>query len=409
MAHNYKYETTVRVYRRFFRGAIRLFMHFDYNYEIQHLIKSDLNGRWSETHKGWYVDDSPEMKNEIVAVCRGRAWYDMRDINKYLDPDTMSLVKSNASPSARSGRIESRSLGVNQEDYDRYIRLLKSRGKSKSTIETYGRMVSRLAQYYDKRLIRELDANLLHDFLSSQVFDMNYSNSYHRQMISALKLFYGDRDDLELDIVEALVYPKKHRKLPNIMSEEEVLRLLQTTRNLKHRVAFALLYSCGLRIGELIDLQLTQIDLNRRTITVKRGKGNKDRVVMLAESVVPMLQNYVSAYRPVKYLLNGGVGKLKYTAQSVRKSLANACSEAGIRKKVTPHTLRHSFATHLLEQGVGIRYIQELLGHAKPETTMIYTYVANDRLLQISSPLDHIVNKRLPEHEEPKKIKKKGN
>jgi len=197
---------------------------------------------------------------------------------------------------------------------------------------------------------------------------------------------------LEIDIVADLTYPGKHKKLPKVISEEDVIRILRATRNIKHRLAFAMLYSCGLRISELLNLKINEIDVERRTVFVRKSKGYKDRVVMLAESVVPLLVNYLQSYQPVEYLLNGQSG-LKYSPVSVRKSLHNARKEAGVKRKVTPHTLRHSFATHLLEQGVGLRYIQELLGHQKPETTMVYTYVANDRLTQISSPLDHIVNK----------------
>lgn len=386
-----KYALTVSVYRRFHRGAIRLFLHFGFDAEMKRLVKSDLNARWSQTHKGWYVDDSPEMRKAIIAVCKGRAWYDMREINKHLDPDAADLVNRKRTDLAKSKR--SASLGVNQEDYDRYIRLLKAQGKSRSTIETYGRMVRGLAQYYDKQLIRRLTQDQLYTYLSEEVVDKGLSNSYHRQLIGALKHFFRDREEeLEIDIVADLVYPDKHKQLPKVISEEDVIRILRVTRNPKHRLAFALLYSCGLRISELINLKLNEIDVERRTVFVRRSKGFKDRVVMLAESVVPLLNSYISAYRPVEYLLNGQ-GKLKYSAESVRKSLHNARKEAGVERNVTPHILRHSFATHLLEQGTDMRYIQELLGHNKPETTMVYTYVANDRLKAVSSPLDHIVNK----------------
>lgn len=388
------YDLTVRVHRRFHRGALRLFLHFEIHSEMQRLVQNELSGRWSRTHKGWYVDDTPEMKNRIVSVCKGRAWYNMREINKFLDDETRVLIEGGHVPQKRYS-TPVLSLGVNQQDFNEYIHYLKALGKSDSTISTYGGMVRRLALYYPKQLIRQLPPTLLYAYISKEVVDRNLSNSYHRQLIGALKHFYGNRDDLELDIVHDLTYPDKHKKLPQVISEEDVIRILQATRNLKHRLAFAMLYSCGLRISELLNLRLNEIDLERRTVFVRRSKGYKDRVVMLAESVVPLLSNYVQTYRPVEFLLNGQ-GKLRYSAQSVRKALHDVCKEAGIKRKVTPHTFRHSFATHLLEQGVGIRYIQELLGHSKPETTMIYTYVANDRLSEVSSPLDHIINKITP-------------
>lgn len=387
------YRITVDIYRRFHRGAFRLFLHFGFDDELKQLVKSELNGRWSQTHKGWYTDDTSEMINKIKAVCKGRAWYNLREINRHLDAEALALFRGGSAPERQSSPAPSQSMGVNQADYDGFVRFLKSRGYSSSTIGTYSGMIARLARFYPNKLMHTLDAEEIQRFLSESLYDKRMSNSYHRQMISALKLFYRDADEADFELMANLVYPPKHRQLPNVISEADVLRILQVTKNLKHRVAFAMLYSCGLRIGELLRLKVADIDIERRTVFVRKSKGFKDRVVMLAESIIPLLNNYLQTYAPVAYLLNGQ-SKLIYSANSVRKSLDAARLEAGISKRITPHTLRHSFATHLLEQGVDIRHIQVLLGHSKPETTMLYTYVANDRILQISSPLDHIVSKQ---------------
>jgi site-specific recombinase XerD len=389
----YGYAVTVDVFRRFHRGSFRLFLHFGFDDELKRLVKSELNGRWSQTHKGWYIDDTPEMINKIKAVCKGRAWYNLRDINRHLDAESLTLFRSGTAPEKQSSTAVPQSMGVNQADYDAFVRFLKSRGYSSSTIGTYSGMIARLARFYPNKLMSALDAEQIQRFLSESLYDKHVSNSYHRQMIGALKLFYRDQQEADFELIANLVYPQKHRQLPNVISEADVLRILQVTKNLKHRLAFALLYSCGLRIGELLRLKVADIDVGRRTVFVRKSKGFKDRVVMLAESIIPLLNNYLQTYAPVAYLLNGQ-SKLMYSANSVRKSLDAARLEAGITKRVTPHTLRHSFATHLLEQGVDIRHIQVLLGHSKPETTMLYTYVANDRILQISSPLDHIVSKQ---------------
>lgn len=149
----------------------------------------------------------------------------------------------------------------------------------------------------------------------------------------------------------------------------------------------ALIYSAGLRISELINLELRQIDVDRRQIIIKNAKGRKDRNVILAKSFIPVLNNYLNTYRPKVYFTEGKIGG-KYSPESIRAFLKRSCQAAKISKNVTPHTLRHSYATHLLENGIDLRYIQELLGHAKPETTMIYTHVAKKDLLQIESPLD---------------------
>jgi len=332
------------------------------------------------------------MTDRIKAVCKGRAWYEFRGINDFLRVEEQALVMSGNKTKAVEVTPQRNSLGVNASSFAQFVEFLKSRGYSKSTIETYSGMIRKLANYYDKRLLEQLTLEDLQHFLSANVVDVGYSNSYHRQMVGAIKLFYRDRENLEFDVVSDILYPAKHKKLPNVLSEENVIRLLQATRNIKHKLAFAMLYSCGLRIGELIRLKLVDIDLERRTVRIRKSKGFKDRVVMPAERILPLLHHYLQLYHPVEYLLNGQNG-LMYSAVSVRAALKRARIEAGIRQRVSPHTLRHSFATHLLDQGVDIRHIQVLLGHSKPETTMIYTYVANDRLREISSPLDRIAGK----------------
>lgn len=184
--------------------------------------------------------------------------------------------------------------------------------------------------------------------------------------------------------------PKKSKILPTVLSQQEIIDLLRNTKNIKHRAVLGLLYSSGLRVGELINLELRHINIDRRQILIKNAKGRKDRYVVLSQGYLPLLTNYVQTYRPRRYFAEGSLGK-QYSASSIRKFLYRSCRAARITKKVTPHTLRHSYATHLLENGIGIRHIQELLGHTKPETTMIYTHVAKKDLMDIQSPLDTIL------------------
>ena len=223
-------------------------------------------------------------------------------------------------------------------------------------------------------------------FIETVFIKRKYSISTQRQFISAVKQFIIFYPETQISNL-ALTRPKKSKNLPNILSPEELISIIQHTKNLKHRAVLALLYSTGLRISELIKLRLSDFNLNRRQLHIRSGKGRKYRYVSLADSFMPLLQNYISTYQPKHYFVEGTNGGM-YSASSVRKFLYKSCKAAGIQCKVTPHTLRHSYATHLLENGVGLRHIQELLGHAKPETTMIYTHVARKDLLDISSPLD---------------------
>lgn len=189
--------------------------------------------------------------------------------------------------------------------------------------------------------------------------------------------------------VEKLPRPSRSRYLLIVLSKEEVVDLLRATKNLKHRTIIAMLYSTGLRISEALNLELKDIDVDRRQLHIKNAKGRKDRFVVLAESFIPLYKNYYMTYSPRNYFIEGPDYK-KYTAGSIRNFLKQSCKLANIGKRVTPHTLRHSYATHLIENGVGLRYVQDLLGHSKPETTMIYTHVAKKDLLQIQSPLDTV-------------------
>lgn len=192
-----------------------------------------------------------------------------------------------------------------------------------------------------------------------------------RQFYGALKhLYFVFRmDALEFD---RIVLPKRQKKLPKSLSKSEIRSMFATTANLKHRMILYILYSGGLRVGELVELKIEDIDLEQQTIRIVQGKGKKDRITIISKYVCQEIPLYLDQYKPQKYFLNG-VQHLRYTAGSIRNVVSQAAQRAEIKKHVSPHMLRHSFATHLLENGVSLRHVQELLGHSKPETTMIYT------------------------------------
>ena len=181
--------------------------------------------------------------------------------------------------------------------------------------------------------------------------------------------------------------PKKIQQLPQVLSLDEVKSIFDHVDNTKHRAILMTIYSAGLRVGELIQLRIRDIDSHGMRIWVREGKGVKDRITVLSPKLLEILRAYFKEYRPKEYLFEGP-NQSMYTAGSVRKVLYRAVSKAGIRKKVVPHTLRHSFATHLLESGTNLRYIQTLLGHTNPKTTEIYTHVSTKNLEEIKSPLD---------------------
>jgi site-specific recombinase XerD len=243
--------------------------------------------------------------------------------------------------------------------------------------------------FYNNKNTEMLTNRDVEVFFETVYIKRSYSISTQRQFISALKLFVNFYPTIKIDNLQ-LERPKKSKILPTVLSPEDVINLLRVTKNLKHRAILALLYSAGLRISELLQLELRHINIDRKQLVIKNSKGRKDRYVVLADSFMPLLKNYYFTYKPKRYFVEGP-NETMYSASSIRKFLAKNCKAANIHKHVTPHTLRHSYATHLLEHGINLRHIQELLGHSKPETTMIYTHVARKDLMEIKSPLDMAV------------------
>ncbi len=215
-----------------------------------------------------------------------------------------------------------------------------------------------------------------------------YSNSAVRISIAAIRFFYLHY--LKDKVPDALnIKIRKTNKLPLVLSKQEVIRILKVTNNLKHKTMLMMIYSAGLRLGELLNLKLQDIDSNRMKIHIRQAKGKKDRYVFLSQKLLDLLRLYFEEYKPQDFLFEGQKGN-QYSPKSVQSVFKKAIKNAGVRKPATVHTLRHSFATHLLEDGTDIRYIQQLLGHKKLETTQIYTHITGSAMDKIKSPLDSL-------------------
>ncbi|MGM0635968.1 MAG: site-specific tyrosine recombinase/integron integrase [Bacteroidota bacterium] len=355
-------------------------IYFQYNEELKDIVKKIPGSKWSQTHKCFYVIHSTDNKKKV--------YYLLRKANCYVDYSRMIKAKEKK----RKSKYQASHLSAShQQSLEKYERYLSGHRKSKSTIRTYSNFIEKFLSFYNEKSLEEIDNRSVEIFVEDVLAKFNYSISAHRQCINALKHF----SELELGSSynpAEIAMPKKAKKLPTVLSTGEIIKLMQVTKNIKHRTIIGLLYSSGLRIGELLNLTLASIDFDRNTIYVKSGKGKKDRNCSLGQSIRPLLVNYVQTYQPEQYLFEGKSGS-KYADSSVRAFLKRNCKAAGILKPVTPHTLRHSYATHLLENGVDVRYIQELLGHSRPETTMIYTHVTERNINEIQNPLDIAVNR----------------
>lgn len=214
------------------------------------------------------------------------------------------------------------------------------------------------------------------------------STSYQNQSINAIK-FYYEKVLGNSRKVYRVERPREENFLPEVLSKEEVEKILKATNNLKHRAILMTVYSAGLRIGEAINLKIKDIDSNRMQIRVEQGKGKKDRYTLLGIKTLEVLRKYFIEYKPQIWLFEGSPGK-QYSAKSIQMILKKAVETTGIKKRTTVHTLRHSFATHLLEDGTDLRYIQSLLGHSSSKTTEIYTHITTKGFDQIRNPLDRL-------------------
>ena len=370
---------TVKLFPLKHRDKENIAIQFDYDNDLKEMLKR-LGAKWTKTHSCFYMENTTKNKQLI--------YYKLRAKGCYVDYSAMPKAKRNSKKNSPKVILPT----SHQQYLDEFKDYLIGQRKSESTIHTYVNFIRLFLNFYADRPIESIDNRSIELFIEQVIAGNNYSISSHRQCIGALKHFSHLRSNLAFE-PDLLQRPKKDKKLPVVLSYEEVLHLIKVTKNLKHRTMITLIYATGMRIGEILNLELKAIDLQRNYIHIKNAKGRKDRTVPLGKQIRKILIAYAKTYSPKVYLFENDKTGDQYSASSVRQFLKRNCQLAGIQKKVTPHTLRHSYATHLLDNGVAIRYIQELLGHAKPETTMIYTHISNRDLEQITDPLDSAISK----------------
>ena len=285
--------------------------------------------------------------------------------------------------------LRSKDLAKNtKHGIEEFEQFLKERRYSNNTTDTYISHLRMFFKYHQDKSPQEITNEDISGFMEDVVIKQAYSSSFQNQLLSAIKTYYSfhGRGKIELDKIKR---PRKTKPLPQVLSKEEVTKILRSTRNIKHRLLLYIIYSCGLRRGEVTNICLTDLNKARKTLHIRSGKGNVDRVVPVSDKVWSKLDEYLSAYSPTEYLFEGQKGG-KYSAGSVYRVFCQAAKRAGIERDIGVHTLRHSYATHLHEGGLDIRYIQELLGHKSSKTTEIYTHVSRRNLLDINNPLDDL-------------------
>ena len=276
-----------------------------------------------------------------------------------------------------------------QEIIERFYKNLVIEDYSKQTIKSYSSALKLFLEFVEILNLDQITEKEIQGYLYYCKNKKNYSFSAMKQAIASIRYLYlkvllkPPPQSLSIEL-------RKPNQLPIVLSKKNVVKLINATSNLKHKTILLLIYSAGLRLGELLNLKLGDIDSETMKIHIRQSKGKKDRYIMLSENALKLLREYYKLYKPKDYIIEGQKGG-KYSPKSVQNIFKVALKKAGIKKKATVLTLRHSFATHLLDEGTDIRYIQELLGHRKLETTQIYTHVSSHSINKIKSPADDFI------------------
>ncbi|MBU2951204.1 site-specific integrase [Tamlana agarivorans] len=347
---------------------------------IQALVKELPDVKWSKEFNMAYLINTPENLDLIFKKFKSVAWvnshyfFDHKPINEYSEPMDITWFRNRALPQ------------VYRLCPTSYLDKLEIKKYANNTIKSYIIAFEYFINYYPDKELIAINENDVRQYILKLV-QLGKSDSYINMSINSIKFYYESVLGMPNRFYK-IERPRKQKKLPKVLSKEAVLRIIANTNNLKHKCIVSLLYSSGIRRNELVNLKISDIDSSRMLIRIESAKGKKDRFTLLSHNLLNDLRDYYKQWKPRTYIIEGMYGN-KYSAQSVGRVVTNAGKKAKIPITVTPHMLRHSFATHLLEDGVDLRQIQVLLGHSSTKTTEIYTHVATTAFKQIKNPLDN--------------------
>lgn len=388
---------SVTVKRIHHREMNCLALFFPKDREVIDHVKKIPGIKFSATHTCWYLQETKEAWKTIYNILKGKVWLDYSEIKKSnqkpeqenllvekIIPENVLLVPIHveAEPNFQSPKE------VQLAALEQMRKKLKLKNYSPSTIKTYTEQFKLFLQFFPESHPQELDEDEILHYMMHLIENKKLSVSAQNQAINAIKFYYEKMLKQDRKVYD-LERPLKEKKLPEVLSQEEVMAIFEATGNLKHRTMLMILYASGLRRSELLNLRIGDVDFHRNIVLVRGGKGRKDRHSVMAQSLMPLVEQYLAEYKPKFWLFEGVTGE-QYSAGSLQQVLKRAVYKAGIRKNVRLHMLRHSFATHLLESGTSTRYIQVLLGHDSPKTTEIYAQVTRFGLDKVMSPLDHL-------------------
>lgn len=340
-------------------GKQVIFIHFPYNNELINLLKQSLPVKWSASKKAWYITDRQHFRS------------------------LFNLPPKTAGKNAILSISE-----INQPAFTKLQEQLQLKGYSENTIKVYSLAFAQLLYTIKDYPADQLSYDQLRSYLLYCKKKLKLSEAQIHSRMNAIKFYY--EHVLKKDhFLSDLPRPKEPSKLPKVLSTSDIKKILNVTTNLKHKLILKITYGMGLRVSETINLKITDIDSKRMQVLIERSKGKKDRYVNLPASLLTELRAYYIEYRPRKYLFEGIYGE-QYSIRSAQEVFKSALKKAGIKKPVGIHALRHSYATHMLENGTDIYFIKELLGHHQLKTTERYLHVGNKNIKNVRSPLDQL-------------------
>ncbi len=363
-------------------NKLRLFLKFPYDAKLVGLIKTFHGAKWSHSKKAWHIPYAMEMPDKLKILFTERGMT-LNYLNEFMELPVVHSEKLKPND-ALAG-----SSAAHVEKIKILIHWMRSRRYSESTIGTYCDALRTFLRFHCNKAVEEINNDDVVRFNNEYVLKNKFSSSFQNQVVNSIKLFFRIVENKNIAI-EKLHRPKTATVLPNVLSKEEVRAILNAHSNIKHKAMLSLIYSCGLRRSELLNLKLKDIDSKRGLVIIRKAKGQKDRVAPLSDKILQLLRDYFVACQPKEWLFEGQSGNGQYDERSLANVLKQALTKCKITKPVSLHWLRHSYATHLLESGTDLRYIQEILGHSRSRTTEIYTHVSDNSIRKVSSPFDNL-------------------
>lgn len=365
-------------------------LRFTHDSTVNNAIKKISLAKWSSTNKCWYIPCTKAHYLMLVSATQGIATLNTEALRNYLSQrNALPVQPGKPLRSSTSKMIIAHPLNtVNTKALEAYKNMLVLKGYSSNTIRNYSNELHHLLRLLGNRNIDDLQKEHVMSYLLWMLEKRGCSETQVHTAVNAIKFYFEQVLKKEKAFYD-LPRPKKPLKLPSVLAEEEVINIIKHVKNLKHRAILMTGYSAGLRVSEIVNLKTVDIDSKRMMMHLHGAKGKKDRMVPLSKKLLEVLREYYKVHKPKEYLFEGADGGA-YSTRSVQEILKQAKHKAGINKTGSTHMMRHSYATHLLESGTDLRYIQELLGHNSVMTTMRYTHVSKKNLAKIESPLDKL-------------------